>query len=85
MNNRKSETRNWIDKELIIKSKRKYIKKPLLKIYNNQFGIYNQNRKPDSKFNKIRNNNIIIILNSLLEIINDLNNINRFQVFISSF
>jgi hypothetical protein len=66
-----------VDKELIAKPKRKYVKKPLPKTRDEQFGTRNRSKKLNSDPSKARDNNIVIALSSLLETINGLSNINR--------
>jgi translation initiation factor 2 beta subunit (eIF-2beta)/eIF-5 len=83
--NKELETRIQVDKELITKLKRKYIKKLLLKTYNERFRMCNRNKKFDKDFNKARNSNIEVTLTSLLEKMSSSSNINRSQALISSF
>jgi hypothetical protein len=61
-----------------------YIKKPLLKTYNNRFKIYSLSKKPNSNFNKVRDS-IVAALSSLLESISVLGNTKRFYTLISNF
>jgi hypothetical protein len=62
--------------KLIIKLKRKYIKKAILKTYNNRFSIYSFKRKLGSDLGKV-GDSTIAMLNSLLETISVLTNIKR--------
>jgi len=84
-NNRESETRDRADKELTVKSKRKYVKKPLPKTRNNQFGICNRSRKPDSDSGGAGNSSMVAALSSLLETMSSSGDTDRSQALMGSF
>jgi hypothetical protein len=66
-----------VDEELIVKLKRKYVKKPLPKTRDDQFGTRNRSRKPDGDSGGAGNNSIVIALSSLLETMSGSGDINR--------
>jgi hypothetical protein len=66
-----------VNKELIAKPKRKYVKKPLPKTRDEQFKTRNRSKKPNGNLNKVRDNNIVIVLSSLLKTISGLGNTSR--------
>ena len=74
-----------MNRELIIKLRKKYKKRLLLKTCNKSFNMCSRSKKSNDDFNRIGNSRIVVILSTLLEIINDLNNINYLETFISSF
>jgi hypothetical protein len=84
LTNRESNAYLRANNKLTIKLKRKYIKKPLPKTYNNRFRIYSLSKKPNSNSSKA-GDSIVAILSSLLKSISVLGNTKRSYAFISNF
>jgi hypothetical protein len=84
-NNRESETRDRADEELTVKPKRKYVKKPLPKTRDDQFGTRSRSRKPDGDSGGAGNSSMVAALSSLLETMSGSGDTDRSQALMGSF